>query len=109
MSQEAIVQFQGYEVKAEVREYTFTVREASSEPREFTVTIPTVAFNERLLSIQDAPDVCSRKLRRELATYANHPPETHFAVSNAELEDYRTARAPRTPRSPFSKKPVEDY
>jgi hypothetical protein len=109
VSQEAIVQFQGYEVKAEVREYTFTVREASSEPREFTVTIPTVAFNERLLSIQDAPDVCSRKLRRELATYSNHPPETHFAVSNAELEDYRTARAPRTPRSPFSKKPVEDY
>ena len=109
MSHEAIVQFQGYEVKAEVREYTFTVREASSEPREFTVTIPTVAFNERLLSIQDAPDVCSRKLRRELATYANHPPETRFAVSNAELEDYRTARAPRTPRSPFSRKPVEDY
>ena len=109
MSHEAIVQFQGYEVKAEVREYTFTVREASSEPREFTVTIPTVAFNERLLSIQDAPDVCSRKLRRELATYANHPPETRFAVSNAELEDYRTARAPQTPRSPFSKKPVEDY
>jgi len=109
VSQEAIVQFQGYEVKAEVREYTFTVRETASEPREFTVTIPTVAFNQRLLSIQDAPDVCSRKLRRELATYANHPPETHFAVSNAELEDYRTARAPRTPRSPFSRKPVEDY
>jgi hypothetical protein len=109
VSQEAIVQFQGYEVKPMVREYTFTVREAATEPREFTVTIPTEAFNTRLLSIQDAPDVCSRKLRRELATYANHPPENHFAISNAELEDYRSARQPRAPKSPFARKPVEDY
>ena len=36
MSHEIIVQFLGYEVKALVREYTFTVREASIEPREIT-------------------------------------------------------------------------
>ena len=109
MSHEIIVQFLGYEVKPLVREYTFTVREASTEPREYTLTIPTEAFNDRLLSIQDAPDLCSCKLRRELATYANHPPDTHYAITNAELEDYRSARAPRTPKSPFSRKPVEDY
>jgi hypothetical protein len=109
VSHEIIVQFLGYEVKALVREYTFAVREVSSEPREFTLTIPTEAFNARLLRIQDAPDVCSRKLRRELEANANHPPDTHYAISNAELEDYRSARAPRTPRSPFSRKPVEDY
>jgi hypothetical protein len=109
VSHEIIVQFLGYEVKAMVREYTFAVRDTSSEPREFTLTIPTEAFNARLLSIQDAPDLCSRKLRRELATYANNPPDTHFAITNAELEDYRSSRAPRTPRSPFSRKPVEDY
>ncbi len=109
MSHEIIVQFLGYEVKAQVREYTFTVREVSSDPREFTLSIPTEAFNAHLLRIQDAPDVCSRKLRRELATYANHPPDTHYAITNAELEDYRSARVPRTPRSPFSRKPVEDY
>ena len=34
MSHEIIVQFLGYEVKALVREYTFTVREASTDPRE---------------------------------------------------------------------------
>lgn len=109
MSHEIIMQFLGYEVKAMVREYTFTVREASSEPREFTLTIPAEAFTEHLLRIQDAPDICSRKLRTELATYANHPPDTHYAITNADLEDYRVARAPRTPRSPFSRKPVEDY
>jgi hypothetical protein len=109
VSHEIIVQFLGYEVKTLVREYTFAVREVSSEPREFTLTIPTEAFNARLLRIQDAPDVCSRKLHRELATYGNHPPDTHYAITNAELEDYRAARAPRTPKSPFSRKPVEDY
>jgi hypothetical protein len=109
VSHEIIVQFQGYEVKARVREYTFTVREVSTEPREFTLTIPTEAFNEHLLRIQDAPDVCSRKLHRELATFANHPPDSHFAITNAGLEAYRIARAPRTPKSPFSRKPVEDY
>jgi len=109
VSHEIIVQFLGYEVKPLVREYTFTVREVSTEPREFTLTIPAEAFNERLLRIQDAPDVCSRKLHRELATYANHPPDNHFAITNAELEAYRVARAPRTPKSPFSRKPVEDY
>lgn len=109
MSHEIIVQFLGYEVKPLVREYTFTVRDASSDLRQFTVTIPTEAFNTHLLSIQDAPDVCSRKLRRELATNDNNPPDTHYAISNAELADYRAARAPRTPKSPFSRKPVEDY
>lgn len=108
MSHEIIVQFLGYEVKPLAREYTFSVREVSTDPREFTLTIPTEAFNEHLLRIQDAPDVCSRKLRRELATYANHPPDTHYAITNAELADYRTARTPR-PKSPFSRKPVENY
>lgn len=109
MSHEIIVQFLGYEVKPQVREYTFSVREASTDPREYTLTIPTEAFNDHLLRIQDAPDVCSRKLRRELAANANHPQETHYAITNADLEDYRSARAPRTPRSPFSRKPVEDF
>ena len=109
MSHEIIVQFVGYEVKTLAREYRFTVREASGEPREFTLTIPAQAFSEHLLRIQDAPDVCSRKLHRELATFGNHPTETHYAITNAELEDYRVARAPRAAKSPFSRKPVEDY
>ncbi len=33
----------------------------------------------------------SVKLRRELATYANHPPRTHFHITDAELENCRDA------------------
>lgn len=109
MSYEIIVQYVGFEAKALVREYTFTVREPSTEPREFTLTIENDAFSTHLVRYQDAPDVCSLKLRRELATYANHPPKTHYRITDAELEDYRSAHSPRTTRSLFGRKAAQDF
>jgi hypothetical protein len=108
VSQDAIMQFVGFEVKARVREYTFTVREASTDPREFTLTIPNEAFNDHRVRYQDAPDVCSLKLRRELATYANHPPNTHYGITDAEIEDYRSSHAPRNKKYPFSRKSSQE-
>ncbi|HTZ99429.1 MAG TPA: hypothetical protein VMB02_03795 [Candidatus Aquilonibacter sp.] len=104
-----IVQFMGFSSKPQAREYTFTVREPSMEPREFTLTIPNEAFNARGLRFQDAPDVCSIKLRQELAAHEGHPIETHFDITDVELEDYRNTHAPRTPKSPFARRPTEDY
>lgn len=109
MSHETVVQFVGFKPKPLVREYTFTVRELSSEPREFTLTITNEAFNSHRLSFQDAPDLCSLKLRRELATYANHPPNTHYRITDAELEDYRAAHAPRAAQSRYGRKPAPDF
>lgn len=108
MSKEILMQFVGFASKALVREYTFTVREASTEPREFTLSISNEAFNAHRVRFQDAPDVCAHKLRRELATYANHPPASHFDITDAELDDYRTAHT-RPPRSVFARRPTEDY
>ncbi len=102
-----MVQFVGFEVKALVREYTFTVRESSTDPREFTLTIANQAFNEHRVRYQDAPDVCSAKLRRELSACANHPLSSHFRITDAELEDYRSAHAPRSARNSFGRKPVQ--
>lgn len=104
-----LVQFVGFASKAAVREYTFTVREASMEPREFKVTISNEAFSTRRLRFQDAPDVCSIKLRHELAAHANHPVETHFHVTDLELEDYRGSHAPRTAKTLYGRKPAEDF
>jgi cold-inducible RNA-binding protein len=96
MNKEIVMQFVGFTSKALVREYTFWVRETSLEPREFTVTIANEAFSEHRLSFQDAPDVCSLKLRRELINGANLLPESHFHLTNAELDDYRASHtAPR--------------
>lgn len=97
MSGEAIVQYVGFVCRPQVREYTFSVREVSQEPRQYTVTIPNDAFNSHRVRFQDAPDICSLKLHRELAASGNHPELSHYDMSDAELEAYRSAHAPRHP------------
>ncbi len=104
MSDNIIVEFVGFQAKALVREYTFTVRESASEPREFTLTIANEAFESHRARYQDAPDICSLKLHRELATSANHPPKTHFRITDAELDDYRSAHTHKPLRNPYTHK-----
>src|SRR5213082_2411253 len=108
MSDGVIVQYRGFEVKMLVREYTFNVREAGSE-REFTLSIENEAFVSHLVSYQDAPSICSQRLNAELLAHANHPPDSQFAITSAELETFRVARAPKVPPSPYGRKPQEDY
>ena len=109
MSHEILMQFVGFQVKPLVREYTFTVREPLADPREFTLTITNQAFNDHRVRYQDAPDVCSAKLRRELVTYANHPPGTHYRITDADLDDYRSAHAPRKGRMGFGPRPAGNH
>jgi hypothetical protein len=109
VNNEPVMQFVGFKVKGLMREYTFTVREASIEPREYTLAIANEAFVEHRVRYQDAPDVCSLKLRRELAANANHPLGTHYRVSDAELVDYKDAHAPRRAKYPYAKKAALDY
>ncbi len=109
MSNDIVVQFVGFEAKALVREYTFTVREFACEPRKFTLTIENKAFNARRVRYQDAPEICSLKLRQELAAYAGHPPTNRYRITDAELENYRSAHASRTPRSPYGRRQVQDF
>jgi hypothetical protein len=109
MSDGIIVQFVGFEAGALARVYSFTVREPPAEPRDFTLTISNTAFDDRLISYQDAPDLCSRKLRRELAAHGNHPPEIRLEITVADLEDYRSSHSHRQAPSPLARKPSEDY
>jgi hypothetical protein len=44
-----------------------------------------------------------------LAASANHPDNSHFRLSDAELDDYRTAHTSKSSKSHFSPKPKEDY
>jgi hypothetical protein len=102
MSGNVIVQFVGFQSKPLFREYTFTVRERETEPREYTVTIPNEAFDSRRVRYQDAPDICSHKLHRELAASENHPAGSHFDLSDAELDDYRVAHTHKAPKYPYA-------
>ena len=67
-------------------------------PREYTLTIPNEAFQAHRARYQDAPQICSLRLRRELATNANQPPTNEFCITDAELADYRGARAQKSLR-----------
>jgi hypothetical protein len=49
------------------REYTFLVQESSAEPHEIIFTILNEIFTSRRLSFQNAPEICSLKLHRELS------------------------------------------
>jgi hypothetical protein len=105
MNDNVIVQFVGFQSKPQFREYTFTVRERETEPREYTVSIPNEAFDSRRVRYQDAPDICSHKLHRELAASENHPAGSHFDLSDAELDDYRVTHTHKPPKYPYAPKP----
>jgi hypothetical protein len=111
MSKELLVQFMGLESRTDVREYTFQVREVTvgaAGPRTFTVSIDQDAFTSRLVRIQDAPDICSSRLRRELIASSDNPLESHFHITRSELDDYRDKHTPPK-RSMFHRTPKEEY
>ncbi|MGB0035024.1 MAG: hypothetical protein WBP79_06080 [Candidatus Acidiferrales bacterium] len=108
MSDNIIVQFVGFQSKTLVREYTFTVRHPATEPLEFTLTILNEAFDSRRVRYQDAPDICSHRLHRELAAAENHPVKSHFRLTDAELDEYRVAHTPKHSKYPYAPKPRQD-
>ena len=98
------VQYVGFEAKTLVREYSFVVRRGLNETSEFTLTIRNAAFGPAGVRFQDAPEICSMRLHRELAVDGNVPAESHFSISEGELNDYRQAHAPKPSGYPYRPK-----
>jgi hypothetical protein len=107
VSSPLIVQYVGFQAKALSREYTFHVR-GSGEDREFTLNIANEAFVSHRASYQDAPGICAERLQAELAANANHPSETEFVITTAELDSYRTAHTPKSSRNLYGRRPEQD-
>jgi hypothetical protein len=97
MSNGPIVQYMGFEPKTLMREYRFRVREGGEE-REFRLDIANEAFVSHRARYQDAPAICAIRLNAELAAHSNHPVETQFVITSAELDNYRESRTPRIAR-----------
>jgi hypothetical protein len=95
MNENVNVQYVGFEAKGLVREYTFIVRRSSNQTSEFTLTIGNESFGSRRVRFQDAAEICSLRLHRELAAFGNFPPEAHYHISTTELDDYRNSHAPK--------------
>lgn len=99
MRDQLIIEYVGFQVTPLVREYTFAVRKTATEPLHYTVTIANEAFVAHRARYQDAPEICSQKLHRELDTHANHPSTTSFCVTDSELAVYQDARKPKPNRN----------
>jgi hypothetical protein len=108
MSDHVIVQYRGFSAKPLVREYTFHVRTAEHE-REFTLNIANEAFVSHRASYQDAPGICAQRLQVELAAFSNHPPETQYDITAAEMDRFRESRYPNARKNLWGRKPKEDY
>ena len=90
-----VLRYLGFETKGVVREYAFALHASGGESSEYFVTIPNAAFVEHRVRYQDAPNICSLRLRRELASETEHPPSTRFSITDAELADFKEAYAPK--------------
>jgi hypothetical protein len=104
-----LMQYLGFESKSQGREYTFQVRYSAEDIREFTLTISNEAFASHRVRYQDAPDVCSLKLRRELAMNVSHPSKTNFLITDSELDDYRLGHTNKPARALNAPKSEEDF
>lgn len=109
MTESILMQYLGFKPKGEWREYSFQVRYAAEDIRDFTLTILNEAFTSHRVRYQDAPDVCSLKLRRELIANPNHPSNMNFAISDRELDDYKTGHSPKGGNRLYGAKPREDF
>jgi hypothetical protein len=89
----------GSKSKAIVREYKFLLRESSIAPHQIIFTILNEAFRSHGLRYQDAPDLCSLKLHRDMANSVDDPLKTHYRISGTELDDYRASHSGRAPQA----------
>lgn len=109
MSETILMHYLGFSPKNQWREYSFRVRYAAEDIRDFTLTILNEAFTSHRVRYQDAPDVCSVKLRRELTANPNCPSHTNFAISDTELADYKAGHSPKPSNRLYGPKPRDEY
>ncbi len=95
------VEYLGFRNAPDRREYLLRVR-SGPDAREYTVWIAHAAFAARQALLQDGPDICYQKLRRELADAA-FDGARGVAVTEADLVSYREAHAPPARRLPAPK------
>ena len=92
---DAHVEYVGFTTKGASREYALRVKHPAGECTDFTLVIPNEAFVAHRVRYQDGPDICFLKLQRELLAGAGALPRPRLDVTEADLEAYRAAHAPR--------------
>ena len=97
------LEYLGFRNAREGREYMLRARLGSASCN-YTVWIANAAFAAHRGLLQDGPDICYQKLRRELADVELTDGQS-VEVTDGELQEYRTAHLPPQRRTSFSAKP----
>ena len=109
VDQQLVLQYLGFETKGALREYAFSVRGLAGELSNYYVTIPNEAFGAHRARYQDAPAICSMRLRREFASHHDLLPSSTFSVSDEELAAYKDAHTPKAKRVPWKSAKDENF
>jgi hypothetical protein len=97
MMADAHLEYVGFTTQGTQREYTLRLKRPGVADQEFILAIPLAAFTARRARFQDAPDICFRKLQRELTATPESLPAVFQSVTDLELDEYHLATAPRAP------------
>lgn len=108
MRETVLTRYIGCTPGADKRAYAFGVREGSGDWREFIFTIPNEAFQSHRARYQDAPAICSLRLKHELSATPGALQPTRFGISDTELEDFSRANKPKSSSSPYAPKPAQN-
>lgn len=92
------VEYVGFSVNNGSREYALRIWRDQAAPQEITLAIPNEAFLRHQVRYQDAPEVCFLTLQRRLAATLDGALPARLAVTDADLEDYRSAHLPKAPQ-----------
>ena len=109
VDQPIVLQYLGFETKGALREYAFSLRGLDGESSHYFVTIANEAFSAHRARYQDAPAICSIRLRREFASQLDLPSSSTFSVSDEELAEYRDAHTPKAKRVPWKSAEDENF
>jgi hypothetical protein len=96
--QGAHVEYVGFKTRETMREYTLRVKQPAGTSDDFTLAIANEAFVAHRVRYQDGPDICFLKLQRELAALDGALPASYLSITDAELEEYKAAHAPKPPQ-----------
>jgi hypothetical protein len=88
------VEYLGFTTTTLAREYHLRVHQGA-EIHDFMVAVSNDAFLDHRLKYQDGPEICFLKLQRALAEGEGSLPESELAVTQSDLDAYRTAHTPQ--------------
>ena len=105
------IEYLGFRSVEDRREYRLCAK-LGTESCEYTIWIANAAFAAGRALLQDGPDICYQKLRRELGD-AELTGDKTFEVTESELVEYRSSHTPPQRRSasqaPTPKTPGSEF